>query len=611
MPSFSDDGWAAAVMESITARVWRMHAWFGSAKGKGVLKCTLAYTIASLWTFWSPLSNLLGKPDGKHVVATITVYFHPARTEGSMIEAGTIAACAVLYAELVSIMSMGASVFFGSVMGWVVFAHALVLVVFIGGAFGFMGWIKQRLNNPSVNVGCTLASLAIIGVVTKENAIYSSVFSNEKILQVLKMLLFGIVTTSAVNLLLWRTSGRAQLRASMARASVSLGDMLSMITHGFLSGSEDEFSSDEFRQAYDTWKSGYATMSKNLAESKYEHYFVGKEKLYRLEKAVYQSMETLAQSIGGLRSAANTQFELLKESWGDISSGAISPGTQAFSPSAVNGRHLSNALRSRQDRFSVLSAIDEAPNESSSSSGDEAQSNKSSGPPLEPATPGTAAFRNPSDIFELFITLLGPSMKSLVYTLSEILREPTFQGPPRYEVTINEHFRQSLSDALGLYNTARAGALQELYRSIELGREKSEQVKADFEEVAAACGHFSFSLQAFGEEMSKYLDVLDDLKHSIEHESRSWQWLKFWKRSPHSISRSILPFDDPERESLVRPIRKSQLPKGIPDTMMKRRDTFAWQAAPESNHILRGVAQRLLSCLRFLARDDSMSSIAV
>lgn len=38
----------------------------------------------------------------------------------------------------------------------------MVLIVFIGGGLGFVGWFKQRYNAPLVSVSCSLASLAII-----------------------------------------------------------------------------------------------------------------------------------------------------------------------------------------------------------------------------------------------------------------------------------------------------------------------------------------------------------------------------------------------------------------------------------------------------------------
>ncbi|KAK3309164.1 Fusaric acid resistance protein-like-domain-containing protein [Chaetomium strumarium] len=576
----------------------RVLRWLDSPVGRGVLKCTLAYTLGSLATFWSPLSEFLGRPDGKHVVATLTVYFHPARSVGSMIEAVLIAIVAVAYAEVVSMLSMGTSVLFGDVLDMVALAHVLVLVVFIGGGFGFIGWVKQKMNNPLVNVGSTLASLAIISVVTKETAVLTSVFSNQKIVQISKMLVMGVTTTTLVNLLVWRESAVSSLRESMTKASVSLGDMLSLITRGFLSGSEDEVLSPEFAAASSAYKSVYPQMTKNLRESKFERYFLGYEKVYQLDRGVVRSMETLAQSIGGLRSAANSQFALLKEPL------SMAPLTRVTSSSPVASPPFSPNLRSTNTHrgFPALSAIDEA--------SEEGQEDVRS--PIDRRLSDAAAaslppFRHPAEIFELFIELLGPSMKSLAYTLSEVLRDPPFGAAPDYEITINDHYRQSLTDALSLFNDARVHALQELYKTLELDRTRSENVKADFEEVAAACGHFSFSLQTFGEEMQKYLDILDDLKHASEHRKRSWYWLKWWRNAQqHGRKVLALPYDNEERAPLIKPIKKSQLPKGIADPLVKRRDTYAWEVAPETKkrRVVATVSQNILQVLRKLARDD-------
>ena len=62
-------------------------------------------------------------------------------------------------------------------------------------------------------------------------------------------------------------------------------------------------------------------------------------------------------------------------------------------------------------------------------------------------------------------------------------------------------------------------------QSVELG--------ADLEEVSASCGHFSSSLLSFGEELQELLIVLDELQLEAEErpDGRSWNWLKFWRRS--------------------------------------------------------------------------------
>lgn len=66
--------------------LWK-HAWeFANSKtGRGIFKCTLAYFLGTLVTFVPALSGLIGRQqDSKHIVATVTVWFHPARTIGSM-----------------------------------------------------------------------------------------------------------------------------------------------------------------------------------------------------------------------------------------------------------------------------------------------------------------------------------------------------------------------------------------------------------------------------------------------------------------------------------------------------------------------------------------------
>jgi hypothetical protein len=600
-----------ALGHNVKAAAVRFWTWLDTPSGRGVLKCTLAYFLGTMATFLAPLSSFLGKPDGKHIVATITVYFHPARTTGSMLESIMVSAVAVFYAEIVCLLSMGISVLFGGQLGLITLAHLLVLLICIGAGLGFIGWVKQKLNNSLVNTASTLASIAIIAVITKEDAVHAGEFSGAKIEQVLKMLIMGISIAAAVNFLVWRVSARLLLRDSMSTASKSLGDALSIITRGFLNGSEEELFSDEYKRVSDQYKSSQGKMTQNLREAKFEHYFLGQVKIYRLDKTVFKSLETLSQAIGGLRSASNTQFALLKEMPVDAESGQLSPGSSLFSPTL--SRQMSSFLKSSRGRLATLAAIDES------------EENDSRKPPsidetLSDIAPGKLpALRIPSDIFELFITLLGPSMKSLAYTLSEVLRDPPFGSSPDYKIMTNDHFKSSLDDALSLYNSARSNAIHELYLSIQLDRSRSEKIQADIEEVAAACGHFSFTLQNVAEEMQAYLDVLDELKEATESSTRSWHWLKFWKHWHwHTKKDTSVASDHLEAEALldapeppVKAIRTSAMPKGIPDTMVDRRDNFSWNAAPDANKFVRETSLKMLRSLRILARDDIRFGIKV
>ena len=126
-----------------------------SKTGLGILKCSLAYLIGSLATLVPAISSLIGhKQDSKHMVCTVTVWFHPARSIGSMHEATVLAIIGLLYSGFISITSMGISVFFGQ-RDLLVLGHVIVLVIFLGGG-------KQTLSQicycflsvmPSMSVG--------------------------------------------------------------------------------------------------------------------------------------------------------------------------------------------------------------------------------------------------------------------------------------------------------------------------------------------------------------------------------------------------------------------------------------------------------------------------
>ena len=103
---------------------------------------------------------------------------------------------------------------------------------------------------------------------------------------------------------------------------------------------------------------------------------------------------------------------------------------------------------------------------------------------------------------------------------------------PDGSIAVNAHFRTSLDDAIELYTNSREEALSQLYKTKELTQPRPVEMEADFEEVAASCGYFSFSLLDFANEMRVYLDILDDLKLEIEErpDGKTWGWLKVWHR---------------------------------------------------------------------------------
>lgn len=83
-----------------------------------------------------------------------------------------------------------------------------------------------------------------------------------------------------------------------------------------------------------------------------------------------------------------------------------------------------------------------------------------------------------------------------------------------------------------LYSHSRQDALSKIYDPQKVNEQRSVDVDADFEEIAASCGVFSYALQDFANEVKLYLEILDELKLEIEERprGRTWDWLKIWRR---------------------------------------------------------------------------------
>jgi hypothetical protein len=289
------------LLEKLKTKADRAYKFAASPTGISILKCSLAYVLGSLATFIGPISGLLGKNDGKHMVATVTVYFHPARSAGSMAEAIMVAFTAVLYATILSFTSMAISILFAK-QHLIVLGHAIVLSIFCGGGLGLVGWTKQRLGNPLVNVACSLASLVFITVLTKEGAIQAATFSYNKIWQVVKMVIMGTVSSTAVSLLIRPTFARKEFRDTFIKATDAMSEQLGIITQSFLTGSEQDLKDEAYIKASNQSQAVFKTLVKNLGEAKYEHYILGTEEEYKIEARLVKCLELMNHNIGGLRS---------------------------------------------------------------------------------------------------------------------------------------------------------------------------------------------------------------------------------------------------------------------------------------------------------------------
>jgi len=556
--------------------------------GKSMFKCAVAYLLGSLATFVPQISQLLGKQDSKHMVATITVYFHPARSLGSMLDALLLATTAFLYTTLVSLLSMTVSVFFADAVHLIELGHAIVLIVFVGGGLGFIGWVKLKMNDPLVNISCSLASLALITILTKEGAVQVGDYSIEKISQILRMIVAGVIATMLVSFLIFPISGRSRLRKNLLDSTDALSDMLALITSSFLSGDESELEDSALACVSDRHKKLSASIDRSLKESKYEHYLFGTERQAAIETKLAHCIQRISQSIGGLRSAAAMQFVVVKEP--PFGTGPRSANMAGYSPAVFDTFSTSRTSAPDQsvlDYFDLNSAI----------------------PHTSDSRPEThQGFRTPAQIFELFIQNLGPSMRSLAFTLKEILDDFPFDASNHYAVVTNPKFKGSLERALELYKSTRKESLDVVYGQKDMDRSRPIPVQADWEDAAACCGHFSFSLVQVAESIRDYLIILDELQLEVDESpsGRTWTWLKFWQDSDEQTHLDGL---DPDFVEVLD--RANMLNLQVKAASMKLPSLYARPAWPERSRFKQAMFQSFYDAAFFLRRDDIKFAIKV
>ncbi|EXJ86329.1 hypothetical protein A1O3_03280 [Capronia epimyces CBS 606.96] len=562
-----------------------------SDTGKGIFKCAVAYLLGSLATFVPPLSQLFGRQNSKHMVATITVYFHPARSLGSMLDALLLAATAFLYTAVISLLSMSVTVFFANTVHLIEIGHAIVLIVFLGGGLGLVGWVKLRKSDPLVNIASSLTSLGTITVLTKEGAVQAGDYSLASISQILKMIVAGVIATMLVSILVFPIFARKKLRKSLLDVTDSLSDMLAVITSSFLSGDESELEDSTLSKISEWHKKTSASISQSLKEAKYEHYLLGTERQSLIEARLAQCIERISQSIGGLRSAAAMQFVVTKEP--PFGSAMRSDALMTANPFWAGS--LGNSKMSVDDR-DLLSYFDPPSPRQTPANGKSEQSQNE--PP----------FRTPAQIFELFIENLGPSMRSLAFTLKEILDHFPFDASNNFVVATTPKFKLSLERALELYKETRKQALAVVYTQKDMDRSRPLPVQADWEDAAACCGHFSFSLVEVAESIKEYLIILDELELEAGERpcGRTWNWLKFWRSAE---KRRDLDSLDPEFAEIMK--RTHQLGLEFLDRPLKVSHKLDSHSGPAQNRVKQWFFGKVDHGASFLRRDDIKFAIKV
>ncbi|KAJ3519837.1 hypothetical protein NMY22_g13018 [Coprinellus aureogranulatus] len=302
---------------------------------RNTLKCAIAYLIASLFTFEPHLSALFsglvsygnsGDPSERlplpsgHMVATIAVYFNPAKTIGAMIEADLFVLMGLVYTSIVSLGAMAMYWFFELKPGWEWMAD-LVVLTWIGLSMSVIAFLKVWMANPSFNTACSMMAIIIFVVIVKEGGW-------EMLLQVSTIVLTGSTISNLVCWFIWPQSATTNLQVNMLKTLDSFSTVLSMLTKLFLL-EDDTRDPSKLQKAVQNHQNSFTSLKKDLGEAQSEWFYrdfnIGDDSnskgtsILRNEFASHrgyedavQSMNRLAQHLNGLRSGTSLQKEFVK-----------------------------------------------------------------------------------------------------------------------------------------------------------------------------------------------------------------------------------------------------------------------------------------------------------
>jgi hypothetical protein len=221
---------------------------------------------------------------------------------------------AFLFSAVLSLSSMWVTILFHQKYDMIELGHAVVLIVFVAGGFGCIGWFKQKMDDPLVNVACSLASLASIIVITREGAVQRGDLSFEKISQVLRMVLLGVGIAATVSLSILPLSARKKFRGNLSTLTKTTILILVSITQSSFRGPGYELQQAPLANISARHDKAYGEMKKQLKDAKLEHYVAGAEQEYYLAKSLAYLMQDITRRLGALRSTVALESELFASS---------------------------------------------------------------------------------------------------------------------------------------------------------------------------------------------------------------------------------------------------------------------------------------------------------
>lgn len=489
---------------------------------KKVIKCVIAYALASLCTYSPFLSHrlalLLPNHDPSktvpisnlHFIATVAVYFHPGRSVGGMVEANIFALFGFIYAIALALTSMIIAVYLHE-NDFPLTSNAISVILFVGIGTSLVGFARVRVGRPTFNTACSLIGVLIFTVVVKEGSSHLGHFSTDKIWQVTLVVLVGVLISNIVCFTVWPQSACTSLQYDIQRNLKSFSTLLGVLTKTFLMEDINEFSikSKRIKAAIDNHHDSFISLKKDLEEAKLEAPFDqrirGRISSY---VRVVDSLNVLAQHLGGLRTSCTLQHEMVQSK----------PGHEARSGSRAASRSNTTSVYLDGDGQDVSVTV---------------QSPTGVDDPDEFITP--QKIKPPQSAFDHYLETLGPHVRNLVSTCGKTLRGLT----TAFEATVkaidsSDGYKRNVQDdeTFDIMAQMVRNALKEFKheRTVAIKRSYSVYPRQSFntEDLAEVQGrksdedvflifYFLFLIEEFAKELENLIDALEIIRKDEKH----------------------------------------------------------------------------------------------
>ncbi|KAJ6456388.1 Fusaric acid resistance protein-like-domain-containing protein [Mycena sanguinolenta] len=487
---------------------------------RNIIKCAVAYFIASLFTFSPYLSSFISDlttygdrerrpaPSG-HMVATVMVYFNPAKTMGGMVEADLYCFVGLVYSAFVCLSSMSMFWWLETKPGWEWLADILV-IVWIGVSMSVVAWMKVWMASPSFNTACSMTAIILFVVLVKEGGL-------QTLLQVSFIVLCGSAVSNFVCYAIWPQSATSGLQANMAKTLDSFSTLLTLLTNAFLlEEGLQQPSHERLMKAVANHQSSFTSLKKNLKEAQSEWVEGGGGRLGQAYEDAVESMTRLAQHLNGLRGGTNLQYDLTK-------AGVVRKSKKK----AVDGNGKQKA-----ERVSV--AVEDVDEES-------------------------VMLKAAAEMFGDLVDDLGPPLKALSTSCASSLQRmrQSFIKSQRRSNLLEQHEFFELVDgierALVRFESTSNHAVLRLYRrsaAMEYPSDLRDSIYTENTEILSGAENehvflvyfFIFTMQEFAGELVSLVDAMGriySLEHARTNRTRWWTRIfRCWSRREKSTLRS-------------------------------------------------------------------------